>query len=222
MPKINVKVIASALFALMLAFFAITGRGQSFLSNTLALTLFPAASATEEMTAEMTDTSIIDELRNHPTQVPLLSPAQVDEETLWMARCIYSETKQPVEQELVAWVLRNRVETGYRGVSTYKGAVTQPYQFSAFNPESRVRRHYTNLIADSKAPGFQRAIAIANHVRNADVSRRPFATTTRHFFSQQSMVGEQFPAWSEGRQPVAPERIDPINPRRFRFYADVN
>ena len=54
-----------------------------------------------------------------------------------------------------------RVELGYRGKATYQDVVLDPYQFSAFNPESRVRRYYASLEATSKAPGFQRALAIA-------------------------------------------------------------
>lgn len=216
----NTKTIITALFVLLLAVFAVTGKGQTLLSKTLALSLVPATENT--VVEEAVDMSLIEELRQHPNQVPLLDPADVDEETLWIARCIYSETKQPVEQELVAWVLRNRVETNYRGANSYKEAVTQRYQFSAFNPESRVRRYYSALDATSKAPGFQRALAIAHAVRHADETRRPFVETTRHFFSQQSMVGGGFPAWSKGRQPVNPDRLEEIKPERFRFYADVN
>ncbi len=46
-------------------------------------------------------------------RLPVLPPQElkkIDNETLWLARCIYSETKRPEEQELVAWVVRNRVE----------------------------------------------------------------------------------------------------------------
>lgn len=218
----NAKAVICALFVLTLAFFAVTGKGQTLLSNTLALSLFPAEETVETVEVETVDMSLIEELRQHPTQVPLVSPEEVDEETLWLARCIYSETKEPVEQELVAWVLRNRVETGYRGADSYKEAVTQPYQFSAFNPESRVRRFYSNLNATSTSPGFQRALAIAHNVRNADASRRPFVETTRHFFSERSMAGRRFPAWAKGHEPVDPNRIDEIDPERFRFYADVN
>ncbi len=219
MLKHTPKVILSVVLASMLAFLALTGQGQTLLTKTLAVAFVPRAEVEEP--AEVIDTSIIDELRYHPTQVPLLTPDQVDEETLWLARCIYSETKRPVEQELVAWVLRNRVETGYRGATSYKSAVTLPYQFSAFNPDSRVRRYYAGLEATSKAPGFQRALAIAHSVRLAPASRRPFVNTTRHFFSQQSMVGRQFPVWSAGKSPVDPSRPDAIDPARFRFYADV-
>ncbi len=215
----NAKAVFCALFALALAVFALTGKGQTLLNNTLALAFFPSNEAAVE---EAVDMSLIDAMREHPTQVPLVNAAQVDEETLWMARCIYSETKEPVEQELVAWVLRNRIETGFRGATTYKEAVLQPYQFSAFNPESRVRRFYTGLDVNSNSRGFQRALAIAHHVRFADASRRPFPETTRHFFSQQSMAGQRFPAWSKGHEPVAPNRMDEIDPARFRFYANVN
>ena len=66
--------------------------------------------------------------------IPPFSRDAVSEDVLWLARCIYSETKRAPEQELVAWVIRNRVETGYRGQRSYEGAVLDPYQFSAFNP----------------------------------------------------------------------------------------
>ncbi len=67
----------------------------------------------------------------------LPAPADLEEPTLWLARAIYSETKLPHEQELVAWVVRNRVETAYRGRRTYRAVVLDPYQFSAFQPRRR-------------------------------------------------------------------------------------
>jgi hypothetical protein len=141
------------------------------------------------------------------------------EDVLWLARVIYSETKRPDEQELVAWVVRNRVETAYRGASTYRQAVLDPWQFSAFNRNSPKRRHYLNLPVDSRAPGFQTAVAIAHDVLNAPAYERPFGLTTRHFYSERSMVGRSAPAWARGHRPVALDR--PVDPRRFRFYANV-
>src|SRR5690554_6111993 len=101
-------------------------------------------------------------------RLPVLPPQElkkIDNETLWLARCIYSETKRPEEQELVAWVVRNRVETRFRGKSTYQEAVLDPYQFSAFIEGTSTRRFYSNLTPMSKYPGWQRALAIAYAVR---------------------------------------------------------
>lgn len=130
----------------------------------------------------------------------------VTEDVLWLARCIYSETKRPEEQELVAWVIRNRVETGYRGETTYEGVVLDPYQFSAFNAGSRMRRHYTSLTPASSAAGWERALEIAFNVFHAPAAERPFAQTTRHFYSEQSMVGRRQPAWANGKTPVQQTR----------------
>lgn len=142
------------------------------------------------------------------------------EDVLWLARVIYSETKRPHEQELVAWVVRNRVETNYRGEASYREVVLDPYQFSAFNRGSAKRAHYSSLTWSSMAPGFQRALSIARQVAYAPASRRPFSETTRHFFSRRSMVGGATPAWARGMRPVALDRS--IEPDRFRFYDQVS
>lgn len=141
------------------------------------------------------------------------------EEILWLARVIYSETKRPHEQELVAWVVRNRVETGYRGNSTYKEAVLDRYQFSAFNPNTRTRRHYTGLEWNSKVKGFPTALSIAADVATADVEERPFPKTTRHFYSARSMAGGRAPAWAHNKRPVQLDRA--VEADRFRFYESV-
>src|SRR5690606_25174294 len=129
-------------------------------------------------------------------EAPPFDPATVSEDVLWMARAIYSETKRPEEQELVAWVVRNRVETRFRGKSTYQEAVLDPYQFSAFIEGTSTRRFYSNLTPMSKYPGWQRALAIAYAVRTLPAYYRPFSIKTRHFYSEQSMVGKSAPDWA--------------------------
>lgn len=151
---------------------------------------------------------------------PPFSLADVSDDVLWLARCIYSETKRNDEQELVAWVIRNRVETGYRGETTYDGVVLDPYQFSAFNPGDPKRRLYTSLTPLSNSPAFHRALEVAHNVYHARPSERPFSKRTRHFYSERSMVGGRSPNWSEGHQPVQPAKFK-IDPRRFRFYSGV-
>ncbi len=121
----------------------------------------------------------------------------------------------------MAWVIRNRVETGYRGLYRYQDVVLDPWQFSAFNPNSPKRPYFTSLTPTSDEPGWQSALRIAHHVKRAPVEDRPFAEKTRHFYSEQSMVGQKQPAWAKGRAPVKPERSYPIEAKRFRFYDAV-
>ena len=168
---------------------------------------------------------VIADLQQNPRKITPLPPEELktlDHETLWLARCIFSETKQPREQELVAWVVRNRVETAYRGKRTYRDVILDPYQFSAFNPGNRMRTFYASLGPDSKVPGWRTAMTIAYGVRSADpVRHRPFPVKTRHFYSELSMVGQAHPEWAAGLNPVLPQRDYPIDARRFRFYADI-
>ena len=143
----------------------------------------------------------------------------IDPETLWLARCMYSESDLPHEQELVAWVVRNRVATGYRGRHTYRDVVLDPEQFSAFNPESGRRWYYASLVPGTRGGAWQRTLAIAAFVRHAPWSRRPFGVGVRHFYSEISMVGRRAPLWALGQRPVQPDRAIPVDPFRFRFLA---
>jgi hypothetical protein len=174
----------------------------------------------EAPTGRISD-AVVERVINDPQRVKPLPPAELDAETLWLARVIYSETKRPEEMELVAWVVRNRVETGYRGNSSYRSAVLDPFQFSAFNPGDRKRQHYSNLNLRSNAPGFDRAIAIAHTVKYAGEHFRPFTQTTRHFYSERSMVGVRHPAWAKDGVKVDPKRSFTLDERRFRFFANV-
>ncbi len=153
---------------------------------------------------------------------PATTPSDIDESTLWLARAIYSETKLPHEQELVAWVIRNRVETEYRGNDTYKDVVLDPYQFSAFNPGSPKRSFYTRLHSGTPFSSWQQALWIAHYVRHADPTYRPFSVETRHFYSERSMQGRRMPAWANQQQFVSPNWTYRVDERRFRFYKEVS
>ena len=183
----------------------------------------PASPETQAVAEEAATPAVIlyskDQL--HFKKLTPLRPEMIDTETLWLARCIYSETKREREQELIAWVVRNRVETQYRGKGSYRDVVLDPYQFSAFNPNGRTRQFYAGLGPNSRYPGWQKALRIAYEVRNAEVTYRPFSRKTRHFYSEQSMVGPLRPDWASGLRPVLPERDYHIEPRRFRFYEGV-
>ena len=145
----------------------------------------------------------------------------VKEDVLWLARCIYSETKRADEQELVAWVVRNRVETGYRGQWTYEGVVLDPFQFSAFNRTSTKRYFYSNLSTESDVVGWSTALRVAYQVRTDAGSRRPFSLTTRHFFSERSMTGRRHPSWAHGLTPIGIDGPYDVPEDRFRFYEGI-
>ncbi|WP_263786153.1 cell wall hydrolase [Salinibacter grassmerensis] len=153
----------------------------------------------------------------------LPTPANLEESTLWLARAIYSETKLPHEQELVAWVVRNRVETAYRGRRTYRAVVLDPYQFSAFNPGSSKRALYRRLQPEAPLPRWRQALWVARYVRQAAPAYRPFSIETRHFYSERSMRGRAAPYWAERGGFVAPERSRyAVDERRFRFFKQIS
>ena len=180
-----------------------------------ALTFFLTSTPAEDLANSGLPTHVVSDA------VPAFDADDVSDDVLWLARCAYSETKRPHEQELVMWVIRNRVETGYRGATSYEGAVTDPYQFSAFNPGSSKRMLYTTLDAQSDAAGWQRALDIAHAVYYSPASARPFDATTRHFYSERSMVGGAAPTWAVGHRPIRPNAAARIDARRFRFYKGV-
>ena len=210
----------------LVAFILVLGLVFAFVLNSNAqneafqTALLPVAEQAGTMKADTAATAdyVVGEKLEKMTPLPLEA---IDTETLWLARGIYSETKEPQEQELVAWTIRNRVETGYRGNASYEEAVLDPYQFSAFIAGTRTRAHYGSLQADSDEPGFKNAVAIAKQVKEAKASERPFAETTRHFYSEQSMVGGKAPNWAVGKMPVKPARPIELDAKRFRFYANI-
>ncbi|MEM9996537.1 MAG: hypothetical protein AAF809_02460 [Bacteroidota bacterium] len=153
-------------------------------------------------------------------RTPTFSLDAVSPDVLWLARCIYSETKRPDEQELVAWVVRNRVDTRYRGQDSYREVVLDPFQFSAFNADSGKRRFYSSLTPESRWRGWQNALRIAHEVYWANQDDRPFHKRTRHFYSERSMKDFVKPYWVEGYAPIELPNHD-IDPWRFRFYKGV-
>lgn len=186
---------------------------------------FSSAADETQTSTEETDIDLLNAAygpSQSSVESPKIAPSIVDESTLWLARAIYSETKLPHEQELVAWVVRNRVETQYRNKETYKGVVLDPYQFSAFNPGAPRRSFFLGLTPDVQIPGWQQALWIAHYVRHADASYRPFSVQTRHFYSERSMKGRRHPYWINRDQFVSPGQDFAVNERRFRFYKEIS
>jgi hypothetical protein len=152
-------------------------------------------------------------------QIAALHPLD-REEVLWLARGIYSESNRVHEQELVAWVIRNRVETNYRG-SSYRGVVLEPLQFSAFNSPTQRRARLFRLGLQSKTQGWAEALAVALKVYRAPAEDRPFSIQTRHFYSPISMEGRIRPTWAEGIQPLDSRALG-VDPERFLFFESVD
>ena len=179
----------------------------------LATLALPSAAARSTTAARSTaDDPVAERLQS-------LSAFDADE-VLWLARCIYSESNRPHEQELVAWVVRNRVETGFRGGS-YRDVVLEDRQFSAFNMPSTRRSHILQLDARSRAPGWQTALNIALDVFEAPTAERPFAQTTRHFYSPVSMRGRLKPHWAEEATPLSADALG-VTPHRFQFFDGID
>jgi hypothetical protein len=231
MDHMNKKHLPGYLLAAMLLLFIGPFAIQSSTSSGKALSnafMPPVDEAAPKITLEELKESelrfedLVDAIRHNPQKISPLPLDRIDTETLWLARCIYSETKRPDEMELVAWVVRNRVETEYRGRDSYRDVVLDPYQFSAFNPNGEKRWFYSDLDPSAEIHGWQKALAIAYVVRQAAPTYRPFPIKTRHFYSERSMVGNPHPEWALGRTPVLPQRDFILDERRFRFYADVS
>ena len=182
----------------------------------------PASPAPESDIIATDYTITNEEIQLRPEILPVLPDSAIDDETLWLARCIYSETNRPEEQELIAWVVRNRVERNYRGKSTYRHVVLDPYQFSAFNDDAPKSQLYRSLSLHHDLDGWERAISIAYYVRHARPQYRPFSEGTLHFYSEQSMVGKLMPNWARGATPVeTPDRYQ-LDEKRFRFYEGIS
>lgn len=163
-----------------------------------------------------------EEIQLRPELLPVVPDSAIDDETLWLARCIYSETNRPEEQELIAWVVRNRVESAYRGKKTYRQVVLDPYQFSAFNADAPKSQLFRSLSVSHDLEGWKRAQAIAYYVRHARPQYRPFSENTLHFYSEQSMIGRIMPQWARGATPVeTPDRYE-LDEKRFRFYEGIS
>ncbi len=184
------------------------------------LTLVPGQRATAQPSAPPTaQASALPTATALRVRLGWLTPIQQDE-VLWLARCIYSESDRAHEQRLVAWVVRNRVETKYRG-ETYRKVILETRQFSAFNEPSIHRKHLLSLNQYSLSRVWRQALEIALDVYQVSASKRPFHITTRHFYSPISMEGGRTPRWAVNATPLSAARLG-VDPHRFKFFADID
>ncbi|MEK7120918.1 MAG: cell wall hydrolase [Patescibacteria group bacterium] len=141
-----------------------------------------------------------------------------EEEILWLARIVYSETKRPEEQVLVAWVVRNRVESKYKGTS-YKDVALHDSQFSGLNSFDKNYRYNITKNYNDKEEGWQSAVSVASAVYNADETLRPLSKDVKHFYSPISVRNK--PSWAKGVEPIQVVRDPKNNVVRFAFYQDI-
>lgn len=184
----------------------------SVLAVVLALWALPVRASSAAAETDSVSASVRSDIER-------LSPIDLDE-VVWLARCIYSESDRPHEQELVAWVVRNRVETRFRG-RTYREVVLSSRQFSAFNNPTNRRTHILNLTPDTDLKPWQRALGIALDVYRASPSERPFPQTVRHFYSPVSMPGGRAPQWADEDKQLSSVSLG-VNPYRFRFFDNLD
>lgn len=138
------------------------------------------------------------------------------EEILWLARVIFSETKDVDEMEKIAWVVRNRVEDGRWGYS-YKEVVLSPSQFSGLNSWDLQYHINVNLDYDTKNLIWKKALVIAEEVYGANNNDRVLSISVKHFYSPHVV---KTPSWAENEKPVL-ITYNNVGKQTFKFYAGV-
>ena len=102
----------------------------------------------------------------------------------WMTRALVSETSRTgKEMRVIATIIRNRAELGWRGNDTIKEVVLDPYQFSAFNPGRSTARLYRNMTAENTPHPrlWEEARQVATQVLAAPRSELPTSLNVLHF-----------------------------------------
>ena len=182
-----------------------------FAFKLLLITLTIAVSSTQTLLAQ-------DNPKQFQAYTDLSSP--VAREILWLARIVYSESKLSQEQIVVAWVVRNRVKSQFRGATSYEGVARDPNQFSGLTPGDNQYQINTKLdYGDIKNNSWQNSIEIARAVYFADESLNPIAPTVRHFYSPISVIKD--PKWVANKKPVLIMRDPETSFIRFAFYEGI-
>jgi hypothetical protein len=170
----------------------------------------------------------------HPIGVQALK-RDIQSSVLWVARVLWTESNDPEEFPQIVWVVRNRVETGYRGKKFYRTAILDKSQFSHFNTASG-RAQMESFGYHTQTVNFQEALEIAFEIMTAPAEESPFSAKTRHYYSTVSMkasyttncwkphgpaviarLGKRHPKWAHqgSLAGVGPD------PDRFRFIANA-
>ena len=157
----------------------------------------------------------------------MTTPTEVD----WLALCLASETNQPHEAQYVAWAIRNRRDSKYRGAQTIVDVILDRKQFSYFNiwtSGTHPVMTRTDVFIDAMR-GYAGKVLTANRGVYDDCARAilemptwmaPFGPDVLHYWSPVSMKPKgSKPAWAgTGSRAFTPGCVDP---RRFVFEAGV-
>ena len=142
-------------------------------------------------------------------------------ESYWLAACLLSETDQDREAELVAEVIRNRVERGGWWGNSYEEVILAPKQFSFFNeyeglsPGDAWEAIRNTRVGPAGNPkGFYRMLKLAQW--SMIKSRECFTLNeANHFYSPVSMVPQgSTPQWAYNMMEVP---VDGVDENRFVF-----
>lgn len=151
----------------------------------------------------------------------LVTPTEpcATEDVLWLARVTFSETKVYEEMPYIAWVVRNRVETGYMG-NSYKEVALSPNQFSGLNIGDEQYHNNISLTEGSSSnASWQYAVATAKQVCEAPASEQLFPESVRHFYSPRSVIAT--PAWATNESLYYTIESSTGHADRFAFHNNV-
>lgn len=147
-----------------------------------------------------------DPIHTQVTDILQYQDTITEEDVLWLARVAMSETMDMAEAYHIMWIVRNRVETNYRGKRTYKDVVLDPYQFSAFRPTKNrrlinIRYSYINRSYDTKNTGkWYTYLKMAAVVATRSQIWNPHEQSVRHFVHQKALTSR--PSWLKSEPDV--------------------
>jgi hypothetical protein len=141
-------------------------------------------------------------------------------DVLFVARTLTSESDRADEQRMVAWTIRNRVESRFRGDSTYTQVVLAPQQFSGWFI-SRARDRMLALTWSTRnRSDWDEAIEITLAVMRAPRELNPIPNIN-HYYSPVSMIPKGAePFWAKNELPeviIPGQGFD-----RFRFFSEID
>ncbi len=150
---------------------------------------------------------------------PTIKNSKIDKTNiLWLARVIFSETKNKDEMRLIGWVVRNRVDAKYRG-NTYKKVALSASQFSGLNPKNTQYKININMKYGTKNKKWKEALLVANKIYFSKNKNRPFPKSVLHFYSPISI--KNTPNWV--KRGILDKTVPSTNhlAPRFAFYSGV-
>lgn len=140
-------------------------------------------------------------------------------EIVWTTRAILSETKQPEQMVLIGNVIRNRMDLSYRGKTSVKQIILDPYQFSAFNPNRSSRSRYIRLSQEHVPDSvWQAAWTAARFVMQSPRKALPFRDKcVTHFVHPDALL--QVPRWTRVMEQV---RLGDVERPDISFFRNTN